>query len=164
MIALLENIRSMHNVGSVFRTCDGVGVKKVYLCGYTPAPVHEILGHKRPQIEKVALGSTDTVAWEKVSVAWRLVERLKKEKYTIMALEQSSAAVSLDTVSLSKGEWDTTVLVVGNEIEGVSKPVLKRADTIVDIPMLGAKRSLNVSVAFGVAVYTLLFSIKREEG
>lgn len=162
MIVIAENIRSMHNVGSLFRTCDGVGVEKIYLCGYTPSPVHETLGHKRPQIEKVALGSTDTVAWEKVAVAWRLVERLKKDGYTIIALEQGSAAVSLDSVSLSRGEWDTTVLVVGNEVQGVSNAVLKRADVMIDIPMLGIKHSLNVSVAFGVAVYTLLFVVKEE--
>ena len=160
MRVVLENIRSMHNVGSVFRTSDGVGVEKIYLCGYTPAPVHEQLGYLRPQIEKVALGATELVAWEKRTTAWRLIDELKQQGRTIIVLEQHKNAVGVNTVRLSQSQWDTAVFVVGHELNGVSNGVLKRADIIADIPMLGRKRSLNVSVAFGVAMYALYFTIK----
>ena len=160
MRVILENIRSMHNVGSMFRTSDGVGVEKIYLCGYTPAPLHEQLGHLRPQIEKVALGATSSVAWEKRATAWRLVDELKQQGYTIIVLEQTAASKSVDTICLSKQQWSESVLVVGHELKGVSKGVLKRADIVADIPMLGQKHSLNVSVAFGVAMYTLYFTMK----
>ena len=160
MRVILENIRSMHNVGSVFRTSDGVGVEKIYLCGYTPAPVHEQLGHLRPQIEKVALGATELVAWEKRTVAWRLVDELKQQGHTIIVLEQNNNAVGVDAVRLSRSQWDNAALVVGHELKGVSKGVLARADIVADIPMLGRKRSLNVSVAFGVAMYALYFTMK----
>ena len=158
MKVVLENIRSMHNVGSIFRTADGVGVEKIYLCGYTPTPIHETLGHLRPQIEKVALGSTQSVAWEKQSTAWRLVHELQQQGHTIIVLEQTADSVNIDTIRLSKQQWDTAVLVVGHEIKGVSNGVLKRADIITEIPMLGQKHSLNVSVAFGVAMYSFYFN------
>ena len=157
MRVVLENIRSMHNVGSMFRTADGVGVEKIYLCGYTPSPIHETLGHLRPQIEKVALGATQSVAWEKRAVAWRLIDELKNSGHTIIVLEQHTTAVSIDTIRMPQTQWDNSVLVVGHEIKGVSKGILKRADVITDIPMLGHKHSLNVSVAFGVALYSLYF-------
>ena len=160
MRVILENIRSMHNVGSVFRTSDAVGVEKIYLCGYTPAPIHEQLGHLRPQIEKVALGATSSVAWEKRTSAWRLVDELKKQGHTIIVLEQSAGSVGVQTVRLSKQQWNNAVLVVGHELKGVSKGVLKRAGIVADIPMQGQKHSLNVSVAFGVAMYTLYFTMK----
>ena len=150
----------MHNVGSIFRTSDGVGVEKIYLCGYTPAPIHEQLGHLRPQIEKVALGATSSVAWEQGATAWRLVDKLKRMGCVVIALEQSANSVGVNTLCLSKQEWNNAVLVVGHEINGVSKGVLKRADVVADIPMLGQKRSLNVSVAFGVAMYALYFTMK----
>lgn len=157
MEVVLENIRSMHNVGSIFRSSDGVGVEKIYLCGYTSAPVDVISGVVRPQIDKVALGATEFVTWEKAKQAWRLVEKLKQGGKQIVVLEQHPRSVPLNDVRLSEVEWNNTVLVVGHELHGVSKAVLKRSDMIVEIPMQGKKRSLNVSVAFGVAVYSLLF-------
>lgn len=156
MIAVLENIRSMHNVGSIFRTCDGAGIEKVYLCGYTPSPLHEKLGHKRPQIEKVALGASDFVSWEKKSSAWRCVEKLKKEGKKIIVLEKTENSILINKYKSSKTDFKNSVLVVGNELSGVSEAVLKRADVILEIPMRGKKNSLNVSVAFGVGAYSLL--------
>lgn len=160
MIAVLDKIRSMHNVGAVFRTSDGVGIQKIYLCGYTPAPTHEKLGHIRPQVAKVALGAEESVAWEKRPTAWRLLEELKKDGYTIIALEQSEHSVPLDSVKLTRAQWEKAALVVGHEVEGLGEAVLKRADIIAEIPMVGKKNSLNVSVAFGVAAYTLRFNVR----
>ena len=160
MIAILDNIRSMHNVGAVFRTSDGVGIEKVYLCGYTPAPVHETLGHIRPQVAKVALGAEEWIAWEKRPTAWRLLDELKKQGYTIIVLEQSKRSVPLESVHLTKAQWEKGALVVGHELEGLSPAILKRADIIAEIPMAGRKNSLNVSVAFGIASYTLRFNTK----
>lgn len=160
MIAILDNIRSMHNVGAVFRTSDGVGIEKVYLCGYTPSPLHEQLGHIRPQVAKVALGAEEWIAWEKRPNAWRLLDELKKQGYTIIALEQNKRSVPLDSVKLTKTQWEKGVLVVGHELEGLSTGVLKRADIIAEIPMVGKKHSLNVSVAFGVAAYALRFNAR----
>lgn len=161
MIAVLDNIRSMHNVGAVFRTSDGVGIEKIYLCGYTPAPTHEKLGHIRPQVAKVALGAEEWIAWEKRPAAWRLLDELKQEGYTIVALEQSKKTVPLESVRLTRAQWEKSALVVGHELEGLSPAILKRADIIAEIPMAGKKNSLNVSVAFGIAAYTLRFNIKR---
>ncbi|MEX0916776.1 MAG: RNA methyltransferase [Candidatus Spechtbacterales bacterium] len=158
MIAILDNIRSMHNVGAVFRTSDGVGIEKIYLCGYTPTPTHEKLGHIRPQVAKVALGAEEWIAWEKRANAWRLLDELKKEGHTIIALEQSERSVPLESVRLTKAQWKKSALVVGHELEGLSPGILKRADIIAEIPMAGKKNSLNVSVAFGIAAYTLFFN------
>lgn len=160
MIAILDNIRSMHNVGAVFRTSDGVGIEKIYLCGYTPTPTHETLGHVRPQVAKVALGAEEWIAWEKRPSAWRLLDELKKQGYTIIALEQSKRSVSLSQVKLTKVQWEKSALVVGHELEGLSLGVLKRADIVAEIPMVGKKHSLNVSVAFGVAAYALRFNAR----
>jgi tRNA G18 (ribose-2'-O)-methylase SpoU len=151
----------MHNVGAVFRTSDGVGIEKIYLCGYTPAPVHETLGHIRPQVAKVALGAEEWIAWEKHPTAWRLLDELKKQGYTIIALEQSKRSVPLGSVRLTKAQWEKSALVVGHELEGLSPAILKRADIIAEIPMAGKKNSLNVSVAFGIASYTLAFNRKK---
>ncbi len=157
MIVVLDNIRSMHNVGSIFRTSDGVGIEKIYLCGYTPSPIHDKLGHRRPQIEKVALGAVDFIEWEKSLSGWRCVDKLKKQGRKIIAIEQTKNSALISDYKLSKNDWDNSVLIVGNEIEGVSDVILKRADVILEIPMKGNKNSLNVSVAFGVAAYSLLY-------
>lgn len=160
MIAVLDNIRSMHNVGAVFRTSDGAGIEKIYLCGYTPTPTHEKLGHIRPQVAKVALGAEEWIAWEKRPSAWRLLDELKKGDYTIIALEQSKRSVALSDIHLTRAQWAKSALVVGHELEGLSPAILKRADIVAEIPMAGKKNSLNVSVAFGIAVYTLAFNTK----
>jgi tRNA G18 (ribose-2'-O)-methylase SpoU len=157
LVVALENIRSAHNVGSVFRTADAVGVKKIFLCGVTPAPIDKF-GRPVSDIKKVALGAEKNILWEKADSATSLIKKLKKQGYFIIALEQ---AVSSIDYRLAKTPKEMPVaLIIGSETDGVSKPVLKLADAIMEIPMIGKKESLNVSVAFGVAAYALIFGNK----
>jgi len=151
MVVVLDNIRSLHNVGSIFRTADAVGVDKLYLCGITPTPLDR-LGRVRPPFSKVALGANENVEWEKCSSAWRLIDRLKREGYKIFAIEQDKRSVPYNKVKGGK----KIALVLGHEVRGLPESVLKRADKILEIPMAGMKESLNVSVAFGVVVFRLL--------
>lgn len=159
---ILDNIRSLHNVGSIFRTADAFGVSKIYLCGYTGKPVDR-LGKPVKEIEKTALGAEKTVPWEYVQHAWRIMEKLKKEGAQILALENNvPVAVALDQVATSsrrsgipRNDGRGIALIVGNEVKGLSPEILKRVDAIVSIPMRGKKESLNVSVACGIALYAL---------
>ncbi len=143
---ILDNIRSAHNVGSIFRTADAAGIDKIYLCGYTPRP------DKNDKIAKTALGAEKTVTWEHHALAWKLIENLKKEGVHVVALEQDPTAIDIFDF---KAQFPLA-LVVGNEVKGISKALLKRAETILAIPQYGRKESLNVSVATGIAIYTLL--------
>ena len=147
LVVILDNIRSTYNVGAIFRTADAIGVKKIYLCGITPTPSKNI------KIKKVALGAEDYVSWEKVSQTWRLLNRLKKEGYFLIALEQNKKAKNIfKTKKINKQKL---ALILGTEVKGLSSKILKYIDLILEIPMYGQKESLNVSVAFGIAVYTL---------
>lgn len=150
-----HNIRSRHNVGSIFRTADAVGVSKIFLCGITPFPPH-------PNIEKVSLGAEKFVEWEKCKEAWRVISRLKKEGVEIFSLEQMKNSVSLNDLSIVKKSTNGIALILGEEINGLPKTILKKSDKIIHIPMYGKKESLNVSVAFGIAVYKLreVFSLE----
>jgi|SRR3989344_1709653 len=139
-----QNIRSLFNVGALFRTADVFGVDKVYLAGYTAKP-------PRPEISKTALGAEKWISWEQQGQAVRLLKKLKKAGVKIVVLEIHRRGVSL---SKFKPRFPLA-LVVGNEVSGVTKPVLKLADEIVKIPMLGKKESLNVAVATGIALYQL---------
>jgi len=141
---IVDNVRSLENVGSVFRTSDALGVEKVFLCGISPTPVHE-------KLAKTALGAEKTVAWEYHKQTWRLFEKLKKEGFFITALEQTNESISLEKFSPKF----PLALVIGHEVKGVSPSALKLADAIIEIPMHGAKESLNVSVAFGIAGYNI---------
>lgn len=154
MIVILYNLRSLHNIGSIFRTSDGAGVSKIYLCGYTSAPVDEF-GASRSQIAKTALGAEHMVAWEKKRSATALIDRLRQDGYQIFAVELDKKSVPYQTVKLSAKELERTVLVMGSEVKGLTPGILKRADKILEIPMHGKKESLNVSVAFGVVAYGL---------
>ncbi len=148
---LLDNIRSTHNVGSIFRTADAVGVTKIFLSGYTPAPIDRF-GRVRGDISKASLGAENTVPYEIVKDPLDCLKKLKKEKnISILALEQHER--SMDYRSYS-GEGDVLV-VVGNEVDGVSSDILSMSDEIIEIPMHGEKESLNVSVATGIALYGL---------
>ena len=147
IFVICHNIRSRHNVGSIFRTADAAGVSKIFLCGITPAPPH-------PNIEKVSLGAEKFVEWEKCGQAWKLLDNLKNEGFEIIALEQDKKAIAYNKFKLPKNAAKIA-LVVGNEVDGLPPAVLKRADKIIFIPMRGKKESLNVSVAFGIAVYKL---------
>ena len=163
MIAVLHNIRSVHNVGSIFRTADSAGIKKIYLCGYTPAPVDRF-GRPNQALAKVALNAEKYVAWQKVSSTVRLLDQLKKtsKKIKIFAVEQAKGSVpyyDTKSVDISRGE---TVLVMGNEIKGLSRAILKRANQILEIPMYGKKESLNVGVAFGIIAFHFARINKRQ--
>jgi len=150
---ILHNIRSTHNVGSIFRTSDAAGISHVYISGYTPAPI-DAFGRKRKDVAKVALGAEDSVSWEKVTHISKLISDLKKENFQIIALEQSTKSV--DYKKLKFKAKDKIGIIVGNEVKGMSPSLLAQADTVIDIPMRGKKESLNVSVAYGIALFRLL--------
>ncbi len=145
-VVVCDSLRSLHNVGSVFRTGDGMGVSRIYLCGITGMPDTE--KHER-QISKVALGAQNYIPWEYAKQSWRVVEKLKNEGYQIVSLEQTN-----DSILYTKYKPKFPIaLVIGNERKGVKKSVLSRSDKVIEIPMKGVKQSLNVSVAFGIAAY-----------
>ena len=173
MIAILHNIRSVYNVGSIFRTADACGIEKVYLCGITPSPLDQF-GKYRQDFSKTALGAEKTVAWEKISSTTRLLDKLKKDGFQIFAVEQSTKSVPYHKLNLTKPDFIRLGVVVGSEVKGLSAGVLKRVDKTLEIPMRGVvvrqahhprhsgrgKESLNVSVAFGIVVYQLKFGNK----
>jgi len=142
---IADNIRSAWNVGSFFRTADAVGVLKIYLTGYTATPEHS-------KVLKTSLGAEEFVAWEHHKQAWRLIDRLKKEGVYIIALEQTSDAIDIKKF---KPKFPMA-LIVGHELRGVPESLLKRSDKKIVIPMHGKKESLNVAVAFGMAIYAIL--------
>ncbi|MEK7525812.1 MAG: RNA methyltransferase [Patescibacteria group bacterium] len=150
--AVLYNIRSAHNVGSMFRTADAAGINKIYLCGYTPIP--EPRGKKRgsDKIAKTALGAEKSVSWEYVPRVGKLLDKLTDEGIQIIALEQAKGSKGVFKFKPKR----SLALVVGNEVKGLPVSILKRVDDIVEIPMRGKKESLNVSVAFGIAAYALI--------
>lgn len=160
IFVILHSIRSAHNVGSIFRTADAAGVDKIYLCGYTPTPETSDKGQAISKISKTALGAEKTVAWEQYKQTWRLLEKLKKDGVKIVALEQDKKAIDYRKfkIPLRNGvpEWSSLVLVLGNEVDGLSKEILKYADKIIAIPMYGQKESLNVSVAAGIALFKII--------
>ena len=141
---ICDNIRSLENVGSIFRTADGLGVAKIYLCGITGRPPHQ-------KISKTALGAEKDIPWEYHKQIWRLIEKLHQQKITIVSLEQAKNSV---LYTKFKPKFPLA-LVIGNEVRGVSPKVLKQSDKVIFLPMAGRKESLNVSVAFGVAGYQL---------
>jgi len=147
--ALLHNIRSVHNVGSMFRTADAAGVDRIYISGYTPSPVDRF-GRLRKDFSKVSLGAE--VQWEFIKDPIELIKKLKKENFVIISLEQNKNSVDYKKV---KPE-NKNLIIVGNEVEGVPEEFLKLSDVIAEIPMQGKKESLNVSVAFGVALFRML--------
>ena len=146
---ILHNIRSRENVGSIFRTADAAGVSKIYLCGITPTPPHE-------KISKTALGAETVVPWEYSKQASRLVDKIKKEGVEIVALEQTKDSENI--FKSTKAIRAALVLVLGNEVKGLPQSILKKCDKKISIPMYGKKESLNVAVAFGVAVYIITHS------
>jgi len=152
MVVLLHNIRSLHNVGSIFRTADAAGIKKLYLCGITPAPT-DVFDRPRQQLTKVSLGAEKYVAWECVKSTTKVIDKLKKEGYKILAIEQSKQSTIYYKLQIKK--QDKIALILGNEIKGLPESILKKADKILEIPMYGKKESLNVAVAFGVVAFHL---------
>lgn len=147
----LDNIRSTHNVGSIFRTADAIGINKIYLCGVTPAPIDRF-GRDRKDIAKVALGAEKSLAWEAISDIKQLIETMKKQGYKILALEQDEKAIDYKDLKIE----GKNLLILGEETKGIKKDILDLCDHIVEIPMKGNKESLNVSVATGIILYSLL--------
>lgn len=145
---LLHDIRSVYNVGAIFRTADAIGVTKIYLTGITPTPLDRF-NQSRPDFAKSALGSEKTVAWEYAKSPASLITKLKKQGVQIVCIEQNSNSVDYKKAKLGK----KVLVVLGNEVTGVSKSLLKKADTIAEIPMHGLKESLNVSVSAGIVLY-----------
>lgn len=146
VVVVLDNVRSMHNVGSVFRSADAFLTRGIYLCGYTPRPPHR-------DIHKTALGATETVHWEYEPEIISLIQRLKSEGYTICAVEQAEGSIPLQELELKAGL--KIALVFGNEVEGVQDPVLELCDLCVEIPQSGMKHSLNISVAAGIVLWEI---------
>ncbi len=142
VVTILENIRSLYNVGSMFRTADAARIAYMYLCGYTPYP-------PRKEIEKTALGSTESVPWEHSTKPQQVIKMLKNQGFVIAALEHTTTSVAYTTYTYSY----PLCIVVGNEVHGVSDDVLAMCDTAIEIPMFGVKHSLNVAVAYGIVVY-----------
>ena len=154
MIVILHNIRSLYNVGSIFRTADAAGVSKIYLCGITPKPIDEFC-RPREQLTKVSLGAEKYVEWEHCKSAARLIDELRADKYEIFAVEQSKKSIPYYKVK-SKNKNAKIALILGSEIKGLPSSILKHADEILEIPMKGKKESLNVSVAFGIIAFNLI--------
>ena len=150
-VLILDNIRSVANVGSIFRTADCLGVLKIVLVGITSPPTDRF-GRKRKDFAKVSLGAEDLVKWEHKKEIGPIIDKLKEEGFEIVALEQIANAEDIKNFKPT----DQFALIVGNEVSGVSRKTLDKADRVVEISMLGTKESLNVSVATGVALYHLL--------
>jgi len=141
---VLDNIRSLHNVGSIFRSADAAGVQKLYLCGMTGAP-------PRQEIRKAALGAEETVAWEYCKQTAEALEKLKNDGYALIALENTPASVDYRRMAYRF----PLALVVGHEFHGIAPEILARCDAAISLPMRGMKSSLNVAVAFGIAAYEI---------
>ncbi|MBL4644354.1 MAG: RNA methyltransferase [Candidatus Pacebacteria bacterium] len=155
LIVILHNIRSTHNVGSIFRSADAFGVGKIYLTGYTPSPIDRF-GRPQKDIAKTALGAEKYIPWESTDVN-DVMATLKKDGFEIVAVEQDNRSVSLQDCAPSK----RVALIFGNEVKGVSKQLREKSDTILEIPMLGKKESLNVSVTAGIVLFHLQKNIRR---
>ena len=146
IIIILDNIRSLNNIGSVFRTADAFLVQKIYLCGITATPPHK-------DIRKTALGATESVDWEYRKDTVEVVQELKRQGVQTVAVEQAENAVMLNDFEV--GATETIALIFGNEVKGVSQEVVNASDTVLEIPQFGTKHSLNISVSAGVVVWDL---------
>lgn len=150
-VLILQDIRSIYNVGAIFRTADAVGISKIYLCGVTPAPIDRF-GRKRDDLAKTALGAEESVSWEHTKDIVSLIRDLKEKEFQIISLEQSENSIDYKKVSLK----DKNAFILGEEVNGIPKNILEMSDVISEIPMKGEKESLNVSVATGIFLFRLL--------
>jgi len=145
---ILDSIRSAHNVGAIFRTCEAAGIDKIFLCGYTPAPIDRF-GRTVKEIEKTSLGASAMVAWETTDDIVDVIRRLQSQNVQVVAIELSSTATSLYEFSPASD----VAYVFGNEVTGIAPPVQALCDEIVYIPMQGQKESLNVATTVGVVLF-----------
>lgn len=152
IIVILDNVRSLNNIGSIFRTADAFLIEKIYLCGITATPPHK-------DIQKTALGATDTVDWEYAENVMEVVEKMQKNKIQVYAVEQAQKASMLDEFTPQKSE--KYALVFGNEVKGVQQKVVSASDGVLEIPQLGSKHSLNISVSAGVVLWDLFSKIQK---
>jgi len=152
LIIILDNIRSLNNIGSVFRTADAFLVKKIYLCGITAKPPHK-------DIQKTALGATDSVDWEYAENVMDVVQKLQNEGVFVASIEQAELAVNLNDFSVQKEQ--TYAVIFGNEVKGVQQKVVTASDAVIEIPQFGTKHSLNISVSVGVVVWDLFVKLNR---
>lgn len=151
IIIILDDIRSLHNIGSVFRTSDAFLIEKIYLCGITATPPNK-------EIHKTALGATETVAWEYQKDVLSVIEKLKNESVEVFAIEQVENAVFLQNFEIDKTK--KYALVFGNEVYGVNQKAIELCNGTIEIPQLGTKHSLNISVSAGIVVWDLFQKIK----
>ncbi|MBQ0112775.1 MAG: RNA methyltransferase [Bacteroidales bacterium] len=154
IVVVLDNIRSMNNIGSVFRTADAFRLEKIFLCGITATPPHR-------EINKTALGATESVDWEYKESTLDCVKDLKANGYKIYSLEQTSDSIMLDKMPKEMVADQKIVLVLGNEVEGVLQEVIDASDAVLEIPQYGTKHSLNVSVTGGIAIWECLKKMKE---
>lgn len=153
LIIILDNIRSLNNIGSVFRTSDAFLIQKIYLCGITATPPHK-------DINKTALGSTETVSWEYIEDTISLIKKLKKDGVTICSIEQAENATMLNEFMVETGK--TYALVFGNEVKGVQQNVVTSSDAVIEIPQFGTKHSLNISVSCGVVIWDIFSKLQAK--
>ena len=144
LVVILDEVRSLHNIGSVFRTSDAFLVERIYLCGITATPPH-------PEMHKTALGAEDTVDWKYVKHTLEAVEELNNEGYTVLAIEQVEGSTMLDELELEPDK--KYAIVMGNEVKGVQQEVVNACDGCIEIPQYGTKHSLNVSVTTGIVLW-----------
>lgn len=155
LIIVLDDIRSLHNIGSVFRTADAFLIEKIYLCGITATPPNK-------EIHKTALGATETVTWEYSDNVLKVIEDLKSNDVMALAVEQVESAVFLQNFKVEKNK--KYALIFGNEVFGVSQDAIAICDGTIEIPQLGTKHSLNISVSAGIVVWDLFVKINRLKG
>jgi len=151
LLVVLDNIRSLNNIGSVFRTCDAFAIEKVYLCGITAQPPHN-------DINKTALGATESVAWEYATDVLTIINKLKADGVKIIAIEQAENSVALQDLELAKNQ--KYAVIFGNEVKGIQQSLVNAADYCVEIPQVGTKHSLNISVSCGVVLWDLFKKIR----
>ena len=156
LVVVLDNVRSMHNVGSVFRTCDAFRVEKLYLCGITPRPPHR-------EIHKTAIGAQDSVDWQYEAHILELLPQLKAEGYTLLAIEQAEGSNILTSYGVNPS--NRYAIILGHEIQGVQQAVIDECHATLEIPQYGTKHSLNISVVAGIVVHHFIpaFSLNSFE-
>ncbi len=152
LIVILDNIRSLNNIGSVFRTADAFLIEKIFLCGITATPPHK-------DIQKTALGATDTVVWEHQENTEDVIKELREKGVKILSIEQAEDAVMLNDFSPNNDE--TYAIVFGNEVKGVQQSVVSASDYVIEIPQYGSKHSLNISVSAGVVMWDLFAKMHK---
>ncbi len=156
-VVILDNIRSALNVGSIFRTSSGIGINKIFLCGITPTPFEtgkkfENQNRKRKDFIKTSLGAEDEIAWEYKEDILEVIKELKEKNFEIVALEQDEKSIDYKNLNLEK---ENVAVIIGSETDGIQKEVLNLSNKITEIPMLGLKESLNVTIAFAILAYRI---------